>query len=85
MLGPGDLRLPGGRTPHDFLGTEASGNRAEVERFETVRPDATIEVPANMLGDRSGEQFAGERDGRSHGLADTFDVLVELDDRLPEG
>ncbi len=43
-LAPGDLRLPGGRTPHDFLRSDATGQRVEVERFETVRPDAIIEV-----------------------------------------
>ena len=45
-LAPGDLRLPGGRTPHDFLQADATGQRVEVERFETVRPDAIIEVGA---------------------------------------
>ncbi len=44
-IGPGDLRLAGGRTPHDFLRTDSAGARIEVERFETVRPDVTIEVP----------------------------------------
>jgi Replication-relaxation len=43
-LGPGDLRLPGGRAPHDFLRTGPDGNRQPVERFETVRPDASLEV-----------------------------------------
>lgn len=46
-LTPGDLRLPGGRTPHDFLRTDASGQQLEVERFETVRPDAVVEVGAS--------------------------------------
>jgi hypothetical protein len=41
---PGDLRLPGGRTPHDFLSDDGAGHRIEVERFETVRPDAIVEV-----------------------------------------
>jgi hypothetical protein len=45
-LAPGDLRLPGGRTPHDFLRVDATGQRVEVERFETVRPDAIVEVDA---------------------------------------
>ncbi len=45
-LRPGDLRLPGGRTPHDFLRTDADGQQLEVERFETVRPDAIVEVGA---------------------------------------
>ena len=49
-LGPGELRLPGGRTPHEFLSTDGAGGRGEVERFETVRPDATVEVPASLLG-----------------------------------
>ena len=44
-LAPQDLRLPAGRTAHDFLRTIATGERAEVTRFETVRPDATIELP----------------------------------------
>jgi Replication-relaxation len=43
-LSPGDLRLPRGRTPHDFLRSDAAGGRVEVERFETVRADAIIEV-----------------------------------------
>ncbi|HYM56109.1 MAG TPA: replication-relaxation family protein [Solirubrobacteraceae bacterium] len=45
-LAPADLRLPGGRAPHDFLRTDATGRRVEVERFETVRPDAIVELPA---------------------------------------
>jgi Replication-relaxation len=60
MLGPADLCLPGGRTPHDFLRTVEQGTRVEVERFQSVRPDATV---------------------RSKGC----ELLVELDDRLPEG
>ncbi len=39
---PRDLRLPGGRTPHAFLYTDASGQRVELERFETIRPDAVV-------------------------------------------
>jgi Replication-relaxation len=45
-MAPRDLRLPGGRTPHDFLRTDASGHQVDVDRFETVRPDATVEVRA---------------------------------------
>ena len=45
-LTPGDLRLPGGRTPHDFLRTDSSGRELEVERFETVRPDAIVQLRA---------------------------------------
>src|SRR5262249_31371919 len=61
-LAPGDLRLPGGRTPHDFLRTDATGDSVEVERFATVRPDAIIETPAaggtrpaDAGGDEQGE------------------------------
>jgi predicted transcriptional regulator len=41
-LTPRELRLPGGRTPHDFLRTDANGEQVELERFETLRPDAII-------------------------------------------
>ncbi|MGA9875451.1 MAG: replication-relaxation family protein [Solirubrobacteraceae bacterium] len=61
LLAPSDLCLPGGRTPHDFLRTVDSGSRVEVERFQTIRPDASLRT----------------KDGR--------ELLVELDDRLPEG
>jgi hypothetical protein len=45
-LAPGDLRLPGGRTPHDFLRGDAGGGHVEVASFETVRPDAILELDA---------------------------------------
>lgn len=48
-LGPMDLQLPGGRAPHDFLRTDGSGEEVEVDRFETIRPDAIIEVSAPGL------------------------------------
>jgi Replication-relaxation len=47
-LGPADLTLPGGRSPHEFLRTDPTGERVPVERFETVRPDVTIELSAGM-------------------------------------
>ncbi len=65
-IGPADLRLPGGRAPHDFLRTDSAGARVEVERFETVRPDASVEVPPAPGG---------------VGAAGVC-LLVELDDRL---
>ena len=46
--GPDELRLPGGRVPHDFLSSRGcaegspAARRPEVERFETVRPDAIV-------------------------------------------
>lgn len=61
MLSLTELSLPGGRTPHDFLRTLDSGARVEVERFQTIRPDATLRT------------------------SDGHELLVELDDRLPEG
>jgi hypothetical protein len=39
-----DLHLAGGRTPHDFLRTEPTGERIAVESFETLRPDAVVEL-----------------------------------------
>jgi hypothetical protein len=52
-IGPSELRLPGGRTPHDFLRTDPTGARVAVERFETVRPDASILAPSvELLVDR---------------------------------
>jgi hypothetical protein len=72
-LGPAELSLPGGRSPHEFLRTDSAGARVPVERFETVRPDLTIELPGRH----------GGPDGERTGIAS--DLLVELDDRLPTG
>ena len=96
-IGPGDLRLSGGRTPHDFLRTDPIGESVEVERFDTIRPDAIVEVPT-----RAGEHavFADDDDAREDAhnetpagggaspatwRASSVDVIVELDDRLPGG
>jgi hypothetical protein len=68
-LGPADLTLPGGRSPHEFLRTDSAGVRVPVERFDTVRPDLTIELP---------ERVGGWSEV-------PIDLLVELDDRLPTG
>jgi hypothetical protein len=61
MLALCELTLPGGRTAHDFLRTVDDGERVEVERFQSVRPDATL--------------IDGQR----------RELLIELDDRLPQG
>jgi hypothetical protein len=45
-IGPSDLRLPGGRTAHEFMRSNADGARVEVESFETIRPDAVLEAGA---------------------------------------
>lgn len=71
-LTPGDLRLPGGRAAHDFLRTAAGGESVEVERFDTVRPDAIVEVITSP---------AGAGIGTSTG-APAIDLIVEFDDRL---
>ena len=87
-IGPGDLLLPGGRAAHEFLRTDASGVRSEVEHFETVRPGLAVEIPE---GAESGDDGFGDSriDGRGGALtrpvAKYLDVMVELDDRLPQG
>jgi hypothetical protein len=83
-LGPLDLRLPGGRVPHEFLCTDAMGVRAPAERFETVRPDATIELPGlsqARIATDAGTSTPGAEDVREAPV----DLLVEFDDRLPVG
>jgi Replication-relaxation len=87
-IGPGDLLLAGGRAAHEFLRTDASGERQEVERFETVRPALTVEIPAGARN--GGDPLWGARiDGRggagTRPVAKCLDVMVELDDRLPQG
>ncbi len=76
---PADLRLPGGRTPHEFLRSDPSGARVEVERFETVRPALTAELPPGV-GDR--ERQDGHEQGNGEGDRQAIDLIVELDDRL---
>jgi hypothetical protein len=78
VFGTSDLRLPGGRAPHDFLRTDAAGASVDVERFETVRPDAIVEV------DRLRPPTTGSPGpGMAATSAQTpIDVIVELDDRL---
>ncbi|HEY1450807.1 MAG TPA: replication-relaxation family protein, partial [Solirubrobacteraceae bacterium] len=73
-LGPPDLRLPGGRVPHEFLRADGTGNGLEVERFETVRPDAIVELKAPR------EDVPGESNGATEPRA--IDLMVELDDGL---
>ncbi len=78
-IGPADLRLPGGRVPHDFLRADATGGLAAAEQFETLRPDAIVRRR------RGGEiRLGGERQpDQGETLADARDLLVELDDRHP--
>jgi Replication-relaxation len=44
-----DLHLPAGRVPHDFLRTDGDGESVEVERFETIRPDAIVKLASTRL------------------------------------
>jgi predicted transcriptional regulator len=69
-LAPADLRLPGGRTPHDFLRSDGSGQRLEVEQFETLRPDATVEV-APGAGRAAAIDVMIEREDRLSGMGIT--------------
>jgi hypothetical protein len=64
-IGPAQLRLPGGRMPHDFQRLDAAGGRAEAKRFETVRPALILEaVGADLPAERK-----------------RADLLIEMDDR----
>jgi Replication-relaxation len=75
-LAPSDLRLPNGRAAHDFQRTDASGARVELERFETVRPDAIIELAPGC--GVAPQAAAGPDAGRLAAL----DLLVDFDDRV---
>jgi Replication-relaxation len=78
-LGPSDLRLPAGRVAHDFVRSGDGGETVEVERFETLRPDATVEVSPSARA-RSGAGAVAHAEPRSR-----TDVIVELDDRPAVG
>ena len=73
-IGPADLRLPGGLVPHEFVRASGGGEAVEIERFETIRPDAIIALAAR--GDEQQSASSAAADGRA------LDVIVELDDRL---
>ncbi len=85
-IGPADLRLPGGRVPHDFVHS-AADDSVEVERFETIRPDAIVELTAAAHAHSSAPVDRGHPDHAESGTrraasGRALDVLVELDDRL---
>ncbi len=67
-----DLRLPGGRSAHDFLRTDAAGARSELQSFETVRPDGSLTLK-------------GTRRASAGGASAALDLLIERDDRIPAG
>jgi DNA-binding transcriptional ArsR family regulator len=48
-LTPAQLCLPDGRVPHDFLRYDGADRLVEVDRFETVRPDAVVELARTPL------------------------------------
>jgi hypothetical protein len=76
-LSPADLRLPGGRTPHDFLRIDAAGAAVEIDQFETIRPGATVELRGE------GDETDGEGEHAAAGARKAVDILIEPDDRLP--
>jgi hypothetical protein len=86
QLTPAELCLPGGRVPHDFVRTDASGEIREVEHFDTVRPNAIVEVSGEVRqpGDAHKRVPADVDDSDTHS-GPVLDVLVEYDDRLPAG
>jgi DNA-binding HxlR family transcriptional regulator len=73
-IGPADLRLPGGLVPHEFTRASDAGEAVEIERFETLRPDAVVELAAR--GEEGPSASSAGVDCRA------LDVIVELDDRL---
>jgi hypothetical protein len=81
-VGPEQLRLPGAQVPHDFLSTDADGNRVEVERFDSLRPDAIIEIAGAgpVSAARPGAAARGAEGVLPGELA--LDVIVERDDRV---
>jgi DNA-binding transcriptional ArsR family regulator len=47
-LGPAELLLPGGRAAHDFLRTDSTGSLVAVDRFDSLRPDAVVELDRRL-------------------------------------
>jgi hypothetical protein len=83
-IGPADLRLPAGRTAHDFLRFDAAGGSGEVGRFDTLRPDAVVEVPGSGQGGAQPGDRGVTGDVQTT-PASAIDVMVEFDDRIPSG
>jgi hypothetical protein len=69
--------LAGGRAPHAFLRAGPGGAVIAVERFEPVRPDASV-VVAQVAREPVGAAAAAATPP-----AASIEVLVERDDRLP--
>ncbi len=63
-LAPGDLRLPGGRSAHDFLHANATGDRVAVSRFSSLRPEAIFEIPRALTQSGGAIDLLVERDDR---------------------
>ncbi len=59
-----ELRLPGGRSAHDFLRTDSTGSLVAVERFDSVRPHAIVEIDARLTQDGRAIDLMIERDDR---------------------
>jgi hypothetical protein len=67
-LTPDDLRLTGGRTPHDFLAAGAEGRREPLGRFDTVRPDGSVTLSPRGPHE-SGAELLIDLDDRPQGGA----------------
>ncbi len=61
---PGDLRLPGGRSAHDFLRTHATGAQLPATHFDALRPHAILEITSNLTRAGSAIDLLIERDDR---------------------
>jgi Replication-relaxation len=93
-LAPAELRLPGGRVAHDFLRTDSTGQRVELERFDTLRPDAVVELSGQVpgIGGQGGHGLgpavgivAEPSQAPNARRTPATDVILECDDRLPVG
>jgi hypothetical protein len=73
-IGPADLRLPGGLVPHDFLRADGEAEPSEVDRFETIRPSAIVQLADAGVG--------GSGIGQEGGPGAALDMILELDDRV---
>jgi hypothetical protein len=68
-IGPGQLVLPCGRTPHNFMGLDRKGARAEIDRFESVRPLLKLELSSSVSDGGDAVDLLVEVDDRYGAMA----------------
>ena len=68
-IGPGQLVLPGGRTPHNFAGLDCKGARVEIDRFEPVRPLLKLELSSSVSDGGDAVDLLVEVDDRHRAMA----------------